>query len=170
MEKVLKYSKANVCVKDKETNKILFEDSNLFVDIGRVLIAEVFAGISPGSPLNPLYWVCDLGDDATDPTTSDADLVNYLNISIAVEAGYPIILAGSSTGVHFNFEYVAAGDTTIRELGLFYRPDPAITDSFPDRHSVTPVPGYLVARLKTTYSSIFVGSGKTITIDWKIIF
>jgi hypothetical protein len=172
MKKVLGDARANVCIYDKETNELLFTDSNLFVDIGRALIADTFSGTIV---LNPTYFACDFGDNAAAPTVDDADLYGYPcaaggTINLANAPGYPVPFAGNPTGVHFKFEYTAAIDTTIRELGLFYRPDPDITDSYPARHSVTGDQGYLVARLKTTYSSIFIGTGKTITVDWKIIF
>ena len=167
MEKVLLYTKINVAVKDRDTGELLFEDSNLFLDEGRAVIASIFQGTLG---IDKTKYVCDLGDGAGTPAANDLDLDNYLGdgYSIAVnEPAYPTALSGEGTGVHFQFVYAAAGDTTIRELGLFLRPS---SDSFPDRNSGDGEAGYILARLVTTYSSIFVGSGKTITIDWKIIF
>jgi hypothetical protein len=170
MEKVLEHSRANVSIKDKETGVILFKDSNLFVDVGRALIRDVFIGAATASPLNTTFWVCDLGNDAGLPTVTQANLLNYINASVAVKGGYPIALSGEGTGAHFQFDYTASGgDKTIRELGLFYRTD-VVTNDWPNPHDTTGAVGYMVARLITTRNSITVGSGKTITIDWKIIF
>ena len=172
MEKVLKYTKANVCVKDKETGVILFKDSNRFVDSGRELIVNVFIGTVI---MNPLYWACDLGDDSEEPDPEDNDLAGYLDITgngLGSVGVYPIQLAGEGSGVHFQFEFTNSTGSSqiIRELGLFYRPDPDITTTFPVRLPAPASPGYMIARLKTTFSSITVGNGKVLTIDWKIIF
>ena len=170
MIKILKSARANVMVKDKETGLLLFRDSNLFVDGGRQLIADVFDGTTA---FLPTWWVCDLGDDATATETDQVDLVGYISpLSFSSAVGYPTGLAGEPTGVHFQFEFDNtgySGDQVIKELGLFYRPD-TVTDDFPRRHTSTGATGYMVARLKTSYTSVTVGDGRTITIDWKILF
>ncbi len=171
MKEILKYSKVNVRVTDNDIGKILFEDHNLFVDTGRTFIAQSIKGTISGGPITPSYFVCDLGDNATTPTVNDIDLANYLSPnSIAVNTPtYPADFAGQPTGVHFQFLYTNATglDVTVRELGLFYRPD---SDQFPLRHSITAAPGTMLARLKTTLSSIVISNTRTITIDWKVIF
>lgn len=168
MKNILKAARANVTVKDKDTGLILFKDSNLFVDSGRQLIADIFVG---SVAFLPTWWVCDLGDNATAPDFDQTDILGYVSpLSFSSSAGYPIILSGEPTGVNFQFEFTNSGsDQVIRELGLFYRPN-TVTNDFPRRHTVTGATGYMVARLKTTYSSVVVGSGRTITIDWKILF
>jgi hypothetical protein len=163
---ILKHAKANVKVSDNDNNT-LFEASNLFTDSGRTVIALVIMG---ALGIDKTKYVCDLGDGTDSPSIIDIDLSNYIDVSIAVnEPIYPAQLLGEGTGVHFQFEYSNSlgSSVTIRELGLFYRPN---SDSFPDRNSGDGAPGYLLARLKTTYSSIVVGNGRSITIDWKIIF
>jgi hypothetical protein len=164
MKEILKYSKANVCIKDEE-GKILFADSNLFVDSGRELIAKIFRGDVADAALSTKI-ACDLGDDATNSAPDQLDLINFTN---SLAAGATIVsYPEAPTGVHFQFTFTAAGDTIIRELGLFYRPD---SDSFPTRGSDPPtMTGTMIARLKTTLSSITVADTRTITIDWKIIF
>jgi len=165
MKNVLKHAKANVSIRDKETGELLFNKSNLFVDAGRALIAGLFLGTIG---IDKTKYACDFGDDATTPAVNDVDLVNYIDVSVGInEPSYPMALSGEGTGVHFQFEYSAAGDTTIRELGLFHRPTSA---SFPAAVRGVDDVGDMLARLVTTYGSIFVGTGRTITIDWKIIF
>lgn len=169
MKNIFKYTRANVCIKDKETSRTLFEDSNLFVDSGRNLIANVLRG---AVTIIPAFFVCDLGSDDTVSSTSQLDLVSYTSpLSIAPVAGYPIALTGEPTGVHFQFSFnniSFGGDQVIRELGLFYRVD---SDDSPRRGSdPTTMTGTMLARLKTTLNSIVVGDTRTITIDWKIIF
>jgi hypothetical protein len=167
MEEILKYTKVNVCIKD-EDEKILFEDHNLFVDSGRVFIADILRG---AISFNPIYFVCDLGTGTTTPVASDTDLVTYTSpLSIQINTpSYPIALLGTATGIHLQFIFNNTGfggDQTIRELGLFYR---ANSNDFPRRG--TPVSlDTMLARLKTTLNSIVVGNTRTITIDWKIIF
>jgi hypothetical protein len=171
MKEIFKYAKVNVQVTDNATSKIIFEDHNLFVDTGRIFIAQSIKGTISGGPITPSYFVCDFGNNATTPTINDIDLASYLSPnSIAVNTPtYPADFAGQPTGVHFQFLYTNATglDVTIRELGLFYRPD---SDQFPLRHSITAAPGTMLARLKTTLSSIVIGNTRTITIDWKVIF
>lgn len=172
MKEILKKARVNVEVRDKETGDILFADHNLFVDKGRETIANIFVGTVS---IDPTKFACDLGDSSQTPDVTDLDLVGFppatatlQDTSIAITAGYPIILSGEATGVHFNFEFVNTGfggDQTIRELGLFYRNAPL----FPFRE-LDGTTGPMLARLKTTLSSIVVGDNRTITIDWKIIF
>jgi hypothetical protein len=178
MEKILKYTKANVRVTD-ETGAILFEDHNLFVDSGRALIAQIFMGTSPYGPgFDYTKIVCDLGNNSTPPAIDNIDLAMisppfsaYPIASIGIYAGYPVPLSGEPTGVHFQFRYTASGDQTIKELGLFYRPYVVGSPTFPERGDNTALyTGTMITRLKTTLSSIVVGNGRIITIDWKIIF
>jgi len=169
MKDILKYTKVNVKVTDKETDKTLFRGHNLFVTSGRIFIAETFMGTISGNVINPTLFACDLGADAGTPVIDDVDLISYIpTCSVGVTAGYPAALSGSPTGIHFRFSFVngTGGDVTIKELGLFYRPDSA---SFPQRLTAPEV-GTMLARIKTTLSSIVVGDTRTITIDWKIIF
>jgi hypothetical protein len=169
MKKILGNAKANVCVADSETRRVLFEDSNLFVDTGRVFVANIFSGITS---LIASRFVCDLGNDATLPAIAQIDLLGYISpLSIPVNTPtYPTLLSGEPTGVHLQFIFNNTGyggDKTVRELGLFYRDLP----TFPLRGAVPATDfGIMLARLKTTYSSIVVGDTKSITIDWKIIF
>lgn len=171
MSGILKYTRVNVQVADRQTGEILFKDHNLFVETGRTFIAQAMKGTISGGPITPSYFVCDLGDDATTPTVNDIDLINYLSPnSIAVNTPtYPADFPGQPTGVHFQFLYTNTTglDVTVRELGLFYRPD---SDQFPLRHTITAAPGTMLARLKTTLSSIIISNTRSITIDWKVIF
>ena len=80
--------------------------------------------------------------------------------ALSAAPAYILQETGADIGV------VGEGDVTIKELGLFYRPDSA---SFPQRLTAPEV-GTMLARIKTTLSSIVVGDTRTITIDWKIIF
>lgn len=171
MKNVLKYTRANVRVSD-EFGQTLFEDHNLFTDSGRAFIAGILLGTIA---YNQTFFACDFGSDGTTPTAEQDDLVTYISspeASVYVTSGYPIAMPGYATGVHFQFSYTSAnplGDT-IRELGLFYRPD---SDVYPaiGRGSVpATMKGTMIARLKTTLSSINVSSGRTITVDWKILF
>jgi len=170
MKEILKLARANVYIRDKESGLLIFKDSNLFVDSGRVLIADVLRG---AVSMNPIYFVCDLGDDATVPETDDIDLVSYVSpLSIAVNyPTYPSTIAGEPTGIAFQFEFDNTGyggDKTIRELGLFYR---ANSSNFPLRGDLSSTMiGPMLSRLRTTYSSIVIGDTRTITIDWKILF
>jgi len=168
MKKILERASANVSIKDNETGKILFKGHNLFVDSGRTLIADIFKN---AISFNPGFLVCDLGDDATVPDAIQVDLVHYLSpFSVAITGGYPISIDGEPSGVHFQFGFTnsSGAPVTIRELGLFYR---ANSDAFPFPGS-DPVSmrGLMIARLKTTLSSITVSAGSQFTIDWKIIF
>jgi hypothetical protein len=173
MNELLKYTRVNVRIKDKETQELLFDGHNLFVETGRAFIAETFKGQISGGVIQPGAFVCDLGDDGTTPVATDIDLYNYNSadeLSVGVSPTYPADLAGSPTGIWFRFDFVnnTGIDQTIRELGLFYRPD---SDDFPKRGtSPSTMKGTMLARLKTTSSSLVVGNSRTITIDWKIIF
>lgn len=166
MKNILKYTKANVRITDKEAGNIIFEDHNLFVDAGRAFIANFF--FDP-YPFDKSKMVCDLGDNAAAPAVTDLDLGNYLTgCSVGLTGGVPQVLSGSSTGVLFQFSFPAPADKTIKELGLFYRP---FSDTFPLRGSdPTTMKGTMIARLKTAGSSITIAAGKTINIEWKIIF
>jgi len=165
MNNTLKYAKVNVRVSD-ESGKTLFEDHNLFVDTGRKFIADLLTETI--ASFDKTLFACDLGTDSTTPVPGDVDLVVYaVTAEPGLVATYPLAIDGEPSGIWFQFSFESAGEQTIRELGLFYRPD---SDDFPNRHTVTGAPGYMIARLKTTLSSIVVSTGKTITIDWKIIF
>jgi len=176
MNEILKYTTVNVVVKDRETGLMLFSDHNLFLDAGRVMIANFFLG---SSSLDTTKFSCDFGNDSTTPLPTDLDLGGQAipstswitNASAPVSASYPILLSGTATGIHFLFEYTSAAENTVKELGLFYRPN---TDNNPvvgGRGSdPTTMTGTMIARLRTTFASIVIGSGKTITIEWKIIF
>jgi len=172
MRDILKYAKANVRITD-EDGKLIFKDSNLFVDSGRKFLADTLKATISGSQINPSLFACDLGDDSTTPSVDQVDLVNYISISIAVDTPtYPADLSGEPTGIHFRFTFNNTGfggDQTIREVGLFYRPDSIVAPLFPFRGTPANA-GYMLARMKTTASSIVVGDTRTITIDWKIIF
>lgn len=168
MKALFKYTMANVKVKDKKTGEILFADHNLFVDTGRVFIAEALRGAISGAVINPFAFVCDLGDSAATPVVTDVDLTSpILDACIAI-TGAPAAFAGEPTGVIFNFDYTNGGvsDITIRELGLFYRVD---SNDFP-RRGTPSTPGPMLARLKTTLSSIVISPTKAITIQWKVVF
>lgn len=173
MNELLKYTKVNVQITDKETKELLFEGHNLFVESGRAFIADTFKGFISGSTINPAFFVCDFGDDATTPLASDVDLYNYNStdeLSVGITVGYPANIVGSPTGIWFQFEFNNATglDQTVRELGLFYRPD---SDDFPRRGAdPSNMKGVMLARLKTTSASLVVGNSRTITIDWKILF
>lgn len=163
---ICKFSKVNVSVRSND--RIIYADSNLFVDTGRILIAQTFSG---AVIFDASKFVCDLGDDATTPTVSDTDILSPItSANIAVNfPSYPAILVGSASGVQYQFIYTNPGaDMVVRELGLFYRPG---SDAFPGRGSnPATMTGTMLARLRTTLSSIIIGSGRQITIDWKIIF
>jgi hypothetical protein len=169
---ILKYAKANVRIID-ENGLLIFEDSNLFVDSGRKFLADTLKATISGSQINPSLFACDLGDSSTTPAVEQVDLVSYINISIAVDTPtYPTDLPGEPTGIYFRFIFDNTGfggDQTIREVGLFYRPDSFVAPLFPFRGTPSNA-GYMLARMKTTASSIVVGDTRTITIDWKIIF
>jgi hypothetical protein len=168
MRNILKHARANVKITD-ETGTIIFEDHNLFVDSGRAFIANIFQG---AVVFNPVALVCDLGSSSSTPSVDELDLVSYTSpLSIAMAPAYPIALSGEPTGVHFQFIFNntgLGGDKIIKELGLFYRD----SSDDPPRRGSSPATmvGTMLARLKTTYSSIVVGDTRTITIDWRIIF
>lgn len=169
MKELLKNSRINVQIRDKETGETIFNGHNLFVDQGRAFIADALRAAISGATIQPGYYACDFGDGSTTPTTDDIDLVSFLTLSAALVGGYPAAMAGEPTGIHFQFTFTNGGaDATVRELGLFYRPD---TDDYPNRGSdPTNMKGTMLARLKTTSSSIVIGSTRTVTIDWKILF
>lgn len=171
MKDILEHSKANVKIFDGLGN-IIFKGSNLFTTSGRQFIADTLKATISGASINPSLFACDLGDDSTTPTTDDVDLTSYIDVSIAVNTpAYPADLSGEPTGIHFQFVYTnsSGSDVTIRELGLFYRPDSIVAPLFPYRGTPSNA-GYMLARLRTTASSIVVGDTKAITIDWKILF
>jgi len=166
MEELLKNLRANVSIKDKDTNEVLFADSNLFVDSGRVFIANVISGVTI---LAPTYYVCDFGSGSATPTVADTDLSAFITGLSTPLSGSVTILSGYPSGLNFQFIYTnsSGSDITIRELGLFYRDLP----SFPLRGAVPSTDfGVMLARLRTTLSSIIIGNTRSITIDWKIIF
>lgn len=172
MKELLKYTKANVRITDTKTGCLLFTDSNLFVDTGRIFIAKTLRNaIDGGGFIDSTMFVCDLGDSSATPTVTQTDLQGAIiaGASIAVAAGYPQELSITEpSGLNFQFVYTAGALSTIREFGLFYRP---ISDTFPARGSVpATMKGTMLARLKTTLSAITVGASQSITIDWKIIF
>lgn len=168
MKELFKYTRVNVTVKDKETGKLLFEDHNLFVDTGRVFIAQAIRGAISGATINPLAFVCDLGDSGATPVLGDTDLTSPILDVCLPTIGSPAAFTGQPTGVIFNFSYTNSGaiDVTVRELGLFYRVD---SNDFPKRGTPS-TPGIMLARLKTTLSSIVISVSRTVTIEWKIIF
>lgn len=168
MEELFKYTRANVRINNKDTEELLFADHNLFVDTGRVFIAQALRGVISGGTINPAAFVCDLGSGGATPTTNDVDLVTPILDACLPVIGTPAAFAGQPTGIIFNFSYTNGGalDVTLRELGLFYRVD---SNDFPRRGS-PPAPGPMLARLKTTLSSIVISPARSITIEWKILF
>lgn len=169
MKELLKYTRANVRITDKKTGCLLFTDSNLFVDTGRVFIANTLMNtIEGGGFIDRTKYACDFGDSSQSPIATDTDLICTVIGNAAIDAGGPTVLAGAATGLNFQFIYTAGILITIRELGLFYRP---LSDTFPVRGSIPAnMTGKLLARLRTTLSSITIVSGQSITINWKIIF
>jgi len=172
MKELLKYCRVNVEVKDKETDELLFEGHNLFVDIGRAFIADTLRAAISGGVIQPALYACDFGDSAATPTVDDIDLAGTLKGSAQLtDASYPAAMAGEPTGIWFQFTFTnnTGLDITARELGLFYRPDTIGSPAFPGRGSPANA-GTMLARLKTTSSSIVIGNSRTITVDWKILF
>lgn len=168
MKELFKYTRVNVRIADKDTGELLFKDHNLFVDTGRVFIAEAIRGTISGATINPAAFVCDLGDSGATPTINDVDLTSPVLDACLPIVGSPAALSGQPTGVAFNFVYANAGalDVTVREFGLFYRVD---SNDFP-RRGTPSTPGPMLARLKTTLSSIVISPARSITIEWKILF
>ncbi len=170
MKELLKYTRANVRVIDTESGCLLFTDSNLFVDSGRAWIADAFRNaIAGGGFIDASKFACDLGNNSQTPAVTDLDLVGTILASVAIVGGVPTALSAQPTGLNFQFAYVnsSGGDIVIKELGLFYRN----IASYPARGAVPATDyGTMLARLRTTLSSITVGNTRTITVDWKIIF
>lgn len=169
MKELLKYTRANVCVTDTESGCLLFTDSNLFVDAGRAWIADAFRNaIAGGGFIDASKFACDLGSSSQTPVVTDLDLVGAILASVAI-VGIPTALSAQPTGLNFQFVYTnsTGNDVVIKELGLFYRN----IASYPDRGAIPATDyGTMLARLRTTMSSITVGNTRSVTIDWKIIF
>ena len=170
MKELLKYTKANVRIIDTETGCLLFTDSNLFVTSGRAWIADALRNaIAGGGFIDSSKFACDLGNDSQTPATTDLDLAGTILASVAIAGGIPTALSAEPTGLNFQFVYTnsTGNDVVIKELGLFYRN----IASYPDRGAVPATDyGTMLARLRTTMSSITVGNTRSVTIDWKIIF
>jgi len=163
MNKVLKYTKANVRVSDVESGCLLFTDSNLFLDSGRAFIADSFrnAITTGGGFIDSTKFACDFGDSAATPSPDNINIVGTL---LGSEALTVAAISGEPTGLSFQCSFSPAAQVDIRELGLFYRN----IGTFPDPDD--PDFGVMIARLRTTYGKITVGTGKSIAIEWKIIF
>jgi hypothetical protein len=165
MRDILKKAFTNVKIRDHE-NKIILDQSNLFVQLGRELIRDVLAG---AVAIDNTKYVVEVGSSTQVPAEGDTDLIApFLDPNQVYTNSYIINVVGN-TEIDFVFTYTngTGGLVTFSELGLFYRPlgpDPDVTPD--DRVNK----GVLLARLKTTYTSISVGAGKQITITWKIIF
>jgi len=165
MNKILKYTKANVRVSDVESGCLLFTDSNLFVDSGRAFIADSWrnAITTGGGFIDSTKFACDFGDDSETPAPDNVNIVGTLlgSIELAV-AG--MLGEGEPTGLSFTGTFLPIAPVDIRELGLFYRN----IGTYPD--PLDPDFGVMIARLRTTYGKITVGAGKSIAVEWKIIF
>lgn len=165
MRDILKKVFANVEIKD-EDGKILLNQSNLFVEVGRGLIRDVLKG---DVVIDNTKYVAEFGSSTQVPTEADTDIITPFADPNQVYTNSYTINAVAPTEIDFVFTYTNAtgGNVTFTEMGLFYRPlgpDPDIT---PDDRAHK---GDLMARLKTTFTSITIGSGKNVTITWKIIF
>jgi len=165
MKDILKKVFINVEIKD-ENNKVILNQSNLFVEVGRELIRDVLAGIES---IDNTKYVLEVGTSTQVSAESNTDIISpFTDPNQAYTNSYVINSIGI-TQIDFVFTYTnsTGGDVTFAEMGLFYRPlgpDPDVTPD--DRVNI----GVLLARLKTTYTSITIGNGKSVTITWSIIF
>jgi hypothetical protein len=165
MIEVLNSSTANVIVKDHE-GKIIVNQANLYVKRGRKFIREV---LNQSFSVDNSKYVVELGTSAQKPTELDEDIVSpFLDpdqICIPVDS---IDLVGD-TEIDFNFSYTNNSTNSLyfSEMGLFYRPTGLDPDVGPDDRANI---GYLLARLRTTYSNIIISHNREISIIWKIIF
>jgi len=161
MRDLLKKVFTNVEIKD-EDGKVLLNQSNLFVESGRGLIRDILKG---DVTLDVTKFVLEFGDSSQVPAEADVDIVTPFNPVISQDL--PTKTAVSTTEIDFAFAYTSGAGVTFKEMGLFYRPAGAPSDGgVPPRADS----GVLLARLKTTYTSITIGAAKTVTITWKIIF
>lgn len=165
MRDILKKVFTNVEIKN-ENGKILLKQSNLFVASGRTLIRDVLKG---DVVINNTKYVVEFGSSSQIPAESDTDIITPFPDPNQVYTSTYTINAVGTTEIDFVFTYTnsTGGDVTFTEMGLFYRPlgpDPDVTPN--DRVNI----GSLMARLKTTFTSITIGNGKNVTITWKIIF
>jgi len=165
MRDLLKKVFANVEIKDKDEN-ILISQSNLFVEVGRKLVRDVLAGTVV---IDNTKYVIEFGTSSQVSAELDTDLIApFPDPTQPYSNSYSISSIGT-TEIDFIFSFTnsTGGSITFSEMGLFYRPlgpDPDVTPD--DRANI----GELMARLKTSFTSITIGSGKNITITWKFIF
>jgi len=175
MNKILKYTKANVRVSDVESGCLLFTDSNLFLDSGRAFIADSWRNaITTGAGfIDGTKFACDFGDDSETPAPDNIDLASFItdagggvpaSIALAVAA-----MSGEPTGLSFTGSFSPIDSVDIRELGLFYRNIGSVPAYVRGAVPATDY-GVMIARLRTTYGKITVGAGKSIAVEWKIIF
>lgn len=165
MRDILKKIFANVEIKNGD-NKVLLNQSNLFVEVGRGLIRDIFKG---DVSIDNTKYVVEFGTSTQIPAEADTDIITPFPDPNQVYTNSYTINAVGTTEIDFVFTYTngTGGNVTFTEMGLFYRPlgpDPDVTPD--DRANI----GVLMARLKTTFTSITIGNGKNVTITWKIIF
>jgi len=167
MRDILKKIFTNVEVKDDE-EKFLLVQSNLFVRTGRAIIRDVLAGVYS---IDNSKYVVEFGSGLLVPAEGDIDITPFapaIYTPNATNTTYTTNII-DATEIDFIFTYTnsTGSSVTFSELGLFYRPLGPSPDSTPaDRVNV----GILMARLKTTFTTITIGAGRNITITWKIIF
>jgi hypothetical protein len=160
MRDIFKNIFANVLIRD-DLRKVLLNQSNLFVETGRGFVRDLLAG---DITLDNTKYVVEFGASTQVPAQSDTDLITPLS-PVALTNTYVISDVGV-TEIDFAFDYQnsTGGDVTFAEIGLFYRP--VDYDPGPGRVNA----GTMLARLKSTYTSITIGDGRTISLTWKIIF
>lgn len=160
MKNILKKVFVNVSIKG-ENNILLDERSNLFVETGRGLIRDA---LSEDVTIDNTKYVVEFGSSTQTPLESDVDIITPIS-PVVYTNDYTISTVGT-TEIDFSFTYENTSELALSfsELGLFYRP------AGPDPGVGRADAGVLLARLKSTYTSITVGPTKTISIIWKIIF
>ncbi len=152
----------NVKIRDHE-NKTILDQSNLFVRDGRAFIRDILAGTAA---IDYTKYVVEMGTSAQIPAEADSDIIAPFPNPNEVYTGFTTPSPLGFTEIDFVFVYTngTGGSVTFRELGLFHRPlGPSPGVARVDK-------GTLLARLKTTYTSITIGDTKQVTITWKIIF
>lgn len=148
-------------VKIKEGKKILLEESNLFVTQGRSFIRDLLAS---AIVFDGTKYVVEFGGSTAIPSQVDEDLLLPLSPVVYTNSYDLTTVDDTELDLAFTFTNDTLSPVQLSELGLFYRPNG------PDPGVGRVDKGYLIARLKTTYTSLVIGVGKTVTITWKIIF
>jgi hypothetical protein len=172
MGSIVKNIVINVEVVDKETGRVLFTEHNLFTNLGKKFLRDVFGGVFvvAFSSSVPMYAV-ELGNPlvaVNPPSYGDTNIQTPISpaLNIPLYLASPVDLSASSFEIQLNFQYTnnTLASIDFRELGLFYRPGP----SYPAPSAT--FDNILLARLRTTYNKVTIGVGRTVAITWKILF